>query len=153
MIGTPPSVFWRVVLMLEAGDLGIILIIALGWTHRKPIGTIIPDMNTTRSLPLRGMQDLTNWNSLMNDAGRSDYPVWNDIFRNAGRKKMFKLKKLSAKIRIQFTLTWLTATPINLYQIKLIQIKSNRITLYQIMLLRINLTWIMSDLIPPVLPT
>ena len=62
------------------------------------MGTISPDMNTTRSFLFRVLQDYTNWNASRNDAGKIEDPVCNSIFKNAGCEIVFEVKKVEGKI-------------------------------------------------------
>ena len=93
-----------------------------GVNQHWPIGTISPEINIVMRFPFRGLLCFTNFNSLINGAGKSKDLVWNNISKNAGHEKVLKLKNLSPKNRIWFIFTWLTATPINLYQINVTQI-------------------------------
>ena len=93
------------------------------------IGTISLDINSARILPLKRLWYLTNCNASRNYEGKSEDPSCNDIFKIYGRKNFFKLKKLSTKIRIRYTLNWITATQNSLYKIKLTRNTSNRINI------------------------
>ena len=98
---------------------------------QRPIRTIIPEINSTRIPPFRGLSYFTNWNASRHNAGRSEEPVCNDIFKKAGRKKVFEVEKVE---RRKSNLIHLTYSNLNKYgsnQVDLNHDSSNQVAMHQ----------------------
>ena len=61
------------------------------------IGTIIPEMNTVRRFPFRGLSGFTNWNALRHDPGQSEDHVCNNIKYIYMREKSFEFENFYQK--------------------------------------------------------
>ena len=98
---------------------------------QKPIRTIIPDIDSSRSFPFREMSGFIYWNTTRHDVGRSEDPVCNDIFKKSAHKTNPEVEKVERKNSNSVHLTYSNSNQFVSNQVKYNRAVSNHISAHR----------------------